>query len=236
MGTRQTGQSWPAGTFLSSLSSQDCQELLALGTTVDYAPNTVLLAEGTHDSQVVLIRSGIVKVYGVTAAGHSTLLAIRTAGDLIGELAAVDGEPRSSSILSATKVRVRRVDAPLFREFLHRHAAAADALQRAIAAKLRAATQFRVEVGSAPVRARLARILAHLASRYGRPDPDGAGQRIAVPLSQADLASLAAAGLPSVVRELAELRQRDLIRTGYRTIVVVDQARLQAYAESAASQ
>src|SRR6266508_1043164 len=80
---------WPAGSFLARLSPEDRKALLELGATRRYPPRTVLLREGDDTSHIAIIRSGLVKVTAATEGGREVLLAMRTAGDAIGELAAL---------------------------------------------------------------------------------------------------------------------------------------------------
>ena len=60
----------------------------------------------------MIIIDGYVKISAVTGDGAESLLAIRTAGDIIGELAAMDGLPRSATARAADAVIARVVTKP----------------------------------------------------------------------------------------------------------------------------
>ncbi|MFC7482138.1 cyclic nucleotide-binding domain-containing protein [Luedemannella flava] len=52
-----------------------------------------LMLLGESGTYVVVLTSGCVKVLGDPADGRTTLLAVRAAGDVVGELSVLDGEP-----------------------------------------------------------------------------------------------------------------------------------------------
>ncbi|MCD0451269.1 cyclic nucleotide-binding domain-containing protein [Actinocorallia sp. API 0066] len=96
---------------------------------------------------MLVLTGGCVKIVGVTPGGSAALLALRTGGDLVGELAALDGGPRSASALTARATPARLLSAEEFTHFLRDDPAASLAVHRSVAAKLRAATEYRVSFG-----------------------------------------------------------------------------------------
>ncbi|WP_204042828.1 Crp/Fnr family transcriptional regulator [Acrocarpospora phusangensis] len=211
---------WPATSLMGMLGGAEQHALLAKGVRRGFPAGETLVSEGDRRDEVYLLVSGFVKIFGNTYDGRQVLLSIRTTGDLIGELAALDGEPRSATVTAATKTETRMFGSETFRSFLDGHPSTAQAVQRYVNRKLRLATRHRIDVGGASVLVRLARVLDRLAVSHGRRTE--AGIRIEVPLSQVELAALVGAAEPSVHRALSELRQRGILVTGYRHIVVAD--------------
>jgi CRP/FNR family transcriptional regulator, cyclic AMP receptor protein len=109
----------------------------------------------------------------VSAAGHNVTLAVRPAGDMVGELAALDGRQRSATVTAATRTSVRSIGHAEFTAHLATRPAVSAAVQRSVVAELRQATRFRSDTNGSSVLARLARVLDHLGDRYGRPSPQG---------------------------------------------------------------
>lgn len=212
--------SWPPGTLLSALDAPDRAALLRLGSPRTFEPAETLISEGTAGGSSYLLLRGCVKVLASGADGRTVLLSIRVAGDLVGELAALDGKPRSASVVAATRTVARVITQPAFLRFLAERPAAARAVHEAVIAELRRATRHRISVNAAPATTRLARVLRHLVDAYGAPRDDGT--HIEVPLSQPELASLAGVSEPTVHRALTELRAREIVRTEYRHLVVSD--------------
>lgn len=217
-----------AGTLLATLSGPAAAELAALGTRRAFAAGSVLLRQGELSAHVYLLLGGVVKVTATTAEGGFALLAIRAAGDLVGELAGLDGQPRSATVTAAGSVAARVITQSVFNDFLNRHAEVGVAVSRSVAGKLRRATRWRIDFGGCEVRVRLARVLVELAAAYGERIP--AGIRIGVPLTQPELAALVGAAEPTVHQALAIFRRSGVIGTGYRSTTVLDLPALRAAA------
>jgi CRP-like cAMP-binding protein len=152
-------------------------------------------------------------------------------GDIIGELALVDGEPRSATV-TACQIEPSSavvVDQAVFRRFLDDYPSAAVLLARAIGKKLRWANRRRVEFGACSVKVRAARVIVELAAAYGRQLPYN-GTTIGTALSQGEFASLVGAAPQTIQRALRELRDAGLIDTGYRALVAMDLPGLRAVA------
>lgn len=224
---------WPAGSLLAALSRDDRAGLLGLGSLRTYGRDETLIREGDLGDTVLVLLSGLVKVSGDTYDGRTTVLAIRVAGDLVGELAGLDLGRRSATVTACTAVTVRSVDRAAFDGYLGSRPAAVIALQQSVAAKLRQATRLRIDLTGASAQVGLARVLHQLAERHGRPDPTGT--LIDVPLSESDLAAMIGVSLASVQRALAELKRLRLITRTYRRTVVTDPHGLLSFGQGGAA-
>jgi CRP/FNR family cyclic AMP-dependent transcriptional regulator len=215
---------WPIGTLLSRLSVRSRADLLALGVARRVADGHILLREGGAGSHVVLLREALAKVTAATSNGRSTLLGIRVSGDVVGEMSAVSGEPRSATVTACGPSWISVIPRRDFQPFLETHPDAAVQLTAMVSKRLRDSNRRRVDFASYPVKVRLARVIAEIASAHGTPTQ--AGIVIAVPLSQPELASLCGAAEITVQKALRELREDGLVVTGYRRVAVLDLPRL----------
>src|SRR5207248_2565503 len=163
--------------------------------------------------------TGTVKVSAIDG-NREPLLAIRGAGDLIGEMSVLQRRPRSATVVSCTTTTARVLSGTTFRTYLHHHPAAAIALAGMLGERLRWANDRRVDIAALDARARVRRVLVALAEAYGRPVPDGVD--LGAPLTQEDIASLAGVRLNTAEKTLRELSRASLVRLGYRHIVVRD--------------
>ncbi|MFF7211593.1 Crp/Fnr family transcriptional regulator [Streptomyces sp. NPDC008238] len=114
--------------YLARLEDGPRDDLLSLGLPQSRPPNTVVLHEGEPSSHVLLVLSGWLKVTASSANGHEALLGLRGPGDVVGELAAVDGSLRSARVSTLYAVRLVAVRSADFLPFLERHPRAAIAL------------------------------------------------------------------------------------------------------------
>lgn len=220
---------FPPRSFVGQLPDDLRGEFLRLGSPRSFSRGDVIVAEQDRSTEVYVILSGFVRVVNHTATGDAAMIAIRTRGDLIGELAALDGSPRLSTAMAAGAVKARVIDGPRLRAFAAAHPAVADAISRSVMAKFRAATRYRVATGQPSALARVALVLSHLADIYGRPVSNGV--LIDIPLPQHDLASLVGVAEKSVARAYRQLREAGAIAATYRRVLVRDLALLRRYAD-----
>jgi CRP/FNR family transcriptional regulator, cyclic AMP receptor protein len=191
---------------------------------------SALIREGDPSTYVVVLIDGWAKVIGATEEGGQALLALRSSGDLVGEQAALEDEPRSASVISAGASVGREIRQAEFLRLINERPDMAMAVSRALSAKLRWSTRRRIEYGGLPVPVRLARVLSELARLEGRRTPDGT--EIGFSLTQPEFAAMVGASEPSVHRVLRQFRDTGVIKTGYRRIVIRDPLALDAIAGS----
>ncbi|GGX45679.1 Crp/Fnr family transcriptional regulator [Streptomyces chryseus] len=199
-----------------ALPAEAGDALLALGSRRRYANGQQLLAEGDSTTHAILLVDASVKVSATTADGRSTLLAVRHSGDLVGEMAALDGRRRVATVTAVGAAKVQAISQQEFRDFLHRHPLALAAVSRQVVERLRAATRRRVDFAGVPVQVRLCRVLAEWCEENGSRSP------CRVALTQYELATLIGAAEVSVSRALRALAQEGVIRTGYRWVEIPD--------------
>lgn len=221
------------GTYLAAietyLSEQDVTDLCALGRSRRHPRGGILMLEGSDPEDVQLLRRGRVKISYDTEDGREVLLAVRGPGALLGELSAIDGEPRVATVTAIEDVEAVVVGVAEFQGFLHAHPEAAVGLLRVLTRRLRESDRKRVEFAAWDTLGRLARLLVELAGQHGRP-ADG-GVRIALPLSQQELAAWTASSREAVNKALRTMKARGWVSTQRRAVVVHDLAALRRRAE-----
>jgi CRP/FNR family cyclic AMP-dependent transcriptional regulator len=202
-----------------------------VGTVREYLPGEVLLQQGQLLDRVFVLVRGRVKVVSAAADGTEVMLGLRGAGELLGEVAAVEEGEVGASVIALEPVRARQVPTLDFRRFLEARPAAAVALVRVLTGRLREADRQRLQYAATTVLERLAAALLSLADRYGdQPAADGS-VRIGLRLTRAEIATMVAASPESVDRALRALRGRGVItRDDDRRLVVTDVATLRATA------
>jgi CRP/FNR family transcriptional regulator, cyclic AMP receptor protein len=217
---------WRPGTLLGQVPRAMRAELLGLGVEREYAAGAILMLQGSPKREALVLLRGFVKV-SMSVEGQSVLLAIRAQGDVVGDLAAVSGQHRSATVTACTPILARYVLPETLRDFLTRNRVAGELLNTLIIAQLVAANRRRVEFATRTVRERLARIIVELLDVCGEAGPGGAVQ-LPPWFGQSDLADLIGASVDTVQRGLRDLRKESLIKTGYRSLTVLDPAGLAA--------
>lgn len=194
-------------------------QLLPEGRLVHFSPGQKVFAEGDLSDHIVIISSGIVKITASTAIGREALLGLRGAGEMVGELAALDGSVRSATVRALDHVAARLIAASVFRRFLREHPDALLAVLAAVIARLREADRRRLEFAGFDVQDRVSLLLAELVGTHGEVGPDGE-VTIGLALSQEEIAGATGASREAVAKALRRLRDTGTISTGRRRIIV----------------
>lgn len=219
---------WLPGSFLGRLEPAVRAQILDLGVRRTFEAGQVLLHQDELSTHVYLLVSGVVKVTVGTAGGRTIFLSVRTAGEIVGELAATDDGPRTATVTACGVVQGREINVRDWRGLLATRASASAALQFVLTERLRAATSRRVELGEHPASVRVARILAYFIRRYGERQEHG--WQLGFPLTQPELAAAAECSVTSTQGALRNLRSSGVIETHYRWLVVRDLAALEDHA------
>jgi CRP/FNR family cyclic AMP-dependent transcriptional regulator len=219
-----TTAKWPADDpaigFLANLDPEQSEALREHGLVRAFRKGQAIFHQGGSSDRIVVLISGRVKVSTLTDDGKEIVLAFRGPGDLLGELSALDGEPRSASVEAIESVEALAIPASDFRSYLIAHPEVALLLLRMLSRRLRDADRKRVEYGAHDTVGRVAARLVELAERYG--EPVKRGMQIGLPISQEELAGWTGASREAVSKALQTLRKVGWVVTERRRITVLD--------------
>jgi CRP/FNR family cyclic AMP-dependent transcriptional regulator len=192
-----------------------------LATTMQrrlYKRGQVIFHQDDPGASVHVIESGRIKVVLATQEGEELLLRVLGEGELFGELALLDGRPRSATVIALEDTVTHVLERSSFLEFLRSHPDAALDLCRALAELIRRLTEQVEDLALLDVPRRLERKLLELADAHGESTPQGI--RIDVRLTQSELASMIGTSRASVNHYLASLEARGIIRRDGQRIVL----------------
>lgn len=206
--------------FWDHLTSDEANDLAQAGRRRDFRRGAVLFREAERSDSVMVLRSGRVKVSVDTANGTEVVLAVRGPGTILGELSAIDRQPRSATVTAIESVSAFALTLEEFETYLRGHGRVAVLLMRTLVGKLRDADRKRIEFGAHDTTGRVAARLVEMAERFGQPNADGI--RIALPFSQDELAGWIGASREAVSKALGTLRSAGTIRTSRMSVVVLD--------------
>ena len=167
-----------------------------------------LLEQNDVGTDIYFLSSGAVRVLITPTPDREVILADINAGGYFGEMAAIDGQPRSAGILAVTDATIACMPAVVFREVLHKFPDVSEQLLRQLVARIRALDQRVNEFSSMHVKHRIYSELL----RRSRPDP--ADQHRAVvspPPVHADIAARVSTRREMVARELKALERAGLL-------------------------
>jgi len=178
-------------------------------------------------SDVFFVVSGAVHVM-IQSAGREVLLRHIEAGEFFGELAAIDGQPRSSGILATTDATIARMNPSVFRETVHSHPNVCEALLALLTGQVRMLANRVNEFSTLNIQHRICAELLRL-SRPG----DGPRGIVSPPPRHAEIAARVSTRRETVTRELKLLERAGLIERRRGALVLTDRDRLRRDIEHA---
>lgn len=212
---------WPPLSLVAQLTEPERIALLTAGSPVKFPDDGILVLQGDPGDGLFVLTDGMVKVTVAAESGTETMLAVRSRGDLIGEFAVLDGEPRTATARAVGAVSAIRISRARFAEFGQRCPAAQTTITKSLVAKMRAATERHAAERTWGARERVAQVLYELAEDYGEQAADGAVV-IPLPITQSELGELAGVAVSTTERVLGDLRKEGVIATRYRKIAIRD--------------
>jgi len=195
--------------LLSELPARLSTELFAGAELVRLPAGRVLFRAGDPGNGCYRVEDGLLKVTMVSRSGAERILAFLGKGAIVGELAVLDGRPRSASVVAVRDAAVRFLSNAAFEAFAEKHPELYKSLVRLLAERLRETDTTVAAASFLSLKGRMARILLELAEHFGKEVGPG---RIVIrqKIRQTDLAAMAGIARENVTRILNDWERRKL--------------------------
>lgn len=205
--------------LLSALPDKLAAGLLAQAKPVKLAADQTLFVAGDPGDGCYRIDEGLLKVSIASETGAERILAILGAGAIVGDLAMIDGKPRSATVTALRDCKLSFVSRTMFDAFGAKQPEIYKYLLTLLAARLRATDEIVAAGSFLPLQGRVARALLDLAKAFGN---DVGGGRVVIrqKVSQSDVAAMAGIARENVSRILNDwMREKVISRlSGYYCI------------------
>ncbi len=215
------------GRWFSSLSPSLKHDILRCAFVKRYPDGALINARGDPPELWVACAKGAVRVSSTTLTGKQVTLTYVEPGVWFGDVAMFDGDERTHDAFAhgaTTLLCVARAD---FHKILAQHTELYEALLRLQARRIRLLFGQVEDLNTLPLRARLAKQLAHLVRSYGVPSLSADDEiRISLQLAQEELAQLLGASRQRVNQELKTMERDGVIRIEAAGLVVRDRPAL----------
>lgn len=212
--------------LFEGLDEEDVTSLASLFSLKQYKKGSTIFFEGDAGDALYVVQSGYVKIYQLAEDGREKTLALFGEGDFFGEMAILDGEPRSAIAETLEKTELLVLERHDFMKMVDANPRMSAALIKELAGRLRRTNAQVMDVVFRDVRGRLIHALIDLAEDHGI--PSGAGIKIDLKLTHQELANLVGTARETVTRMLAELQDAGIVTIEGRFLVVPDPAELNA--------
>ena len=191
-----------ANALLVGLPAAKVDDLARECTWRNYAAGMQIISRESDDRDLYLIVSGRVRVTTYSAAGRQVTFRDLGSGEFFGDLAAIDGLPRSADIVALESTLLAAMSPPLFWRLLHEEPTVAERMLRRLAALVRRLSDRVIALSTHSVQHRIIAELLRLAREAGIKANTA---RIDPAPKHADLASQVSTYREQVTRELSAL-------------------------------
>jgi CRP-like cAMP-binding protein len=224
-----------AGRWFSSLSASLRHDILRQARVKRFKDGVQIYARGDLPHEWFACAKGAVRMSSSSLTGRQTTLTYLEPGAWFGAMSTFLDEPRTRDAHAHGETTLVSVSKEGFHSILSTHTEFYEALLRLQAQRIRQIYGLVEDLNTLPLRARLAKQLAHLSRSYGIPTHDDPmGVRIGLQLVQEELAQLLGASRQRVNQELKRMEREDCcIRVEPLGLVVCNHEALQAIVSEA---
>ncbi|MEC9431682.1 MAG: Crp/Fnr family transcriptional regulator [Pseudomonadota bacterium] len=215
---------FPSGTLLGSLPEATVARLSARWRVFPVGKGGLVIGSEETSDDFFLVLHGAARAAVYTANGRELIFVDVGRGDCFGELAAIDGAPRSANVVALEPLSVARLSSREFHALLREDEAFCTAMLQLLSGKLRRLTRQLTEYAALTGPQRICGELLAMAKRH-RTGPDAA--QVPHPVTQAELSRIVFTNRETVTREVARLKGKNLLSWSRSAIQVPSIARLE---------
>ncbi len=218
--------------FLRSLPADAVEDLAKRCQWHRYGPQQLIVGQEDETRDVFFIVRGKVRVIVYAASGKEVSFRDLGAGQMFGELSAIDGQPRSATVVALQDALMARMPPAVFLAMLERHPQIARRVMHYLVGLVRALSERVFEFSTLAVKNRIHAELLRLAREAGASNKGP--QRISPAPTHAEIASRISTHREAVTRELNELVRAGLLERCSGGLIIRDVARLARLVEDVA--
>ena len=208
--------------LFQSLSHDDSESLSASLKRRLLKKGEALFRKGDEGTSLYIVKSGSVKIVLPSDLGDEVAPAILSEGDCFGEMALLDGMPRSADAVALEPSELLALNQKNFLAFLKGNETAIQSILSYLSMRLRKTDDLLEDAHFLNIPTRLARRLVELSGKYGYQKDEGEPVQIDLRLTQKDLASIVGATRESINKELRILREKGLVNTEGNTLQILN--------------
>ncbi|MGB0682020.1 MAG: Crp/Fnr family transcriptional regulator [Magnetovibrionaceae bacterium] len=188
-----------------------------------YEAQEQILDQQADGSDVCFVVTGRVRIVNYSLSGREVTLDDVEAGGYFGELAALDGEPRSASAMALVPTLIASLPAPVFVETLADHPDVALALMRRMAHIVRASTERIMDLSTLGANNRVHAELLRQARKAVESDriADGKPELRPIPI-HGEIASRVSTTRETVARVMNDLARQGIVQRTREALVIQD--------------
>jgi CRP-like cAMP-binding protein len=216
--------------LFQGMTERELDMLLALTTTKKLKKRALLFRKGEPGNALFAVMEGRLRAIGEGRDGKEVVFNFMDPGDVIGEIALLDQQPRSASVQAVADSTLLTLHRRDLIPFLERNPKAAIKLAVVLVKRVRHLSELMEDTVFLGLPSRLAKKLLSLAQRYGKPAAGG-GVRIEQKLPQHELGELVGTSRESINKTLRQWGEEHLVRYEKGYVTILDPDRLEDLAD-----
>ncbi|MBL4720725.1 MAG: Crp/Fnr family transcriptional regulator [Alphaproteobacteria bacterium] len=210
-------------TLLSDLSDADRAALETRCRWREYSAHELIIDRQSTSQDIFLITRGKVRIVNYSLSGREVAFDDIGVGSHFGELAAVDGEPRSANVVALENTKVAIMSPAVFRSMLIEHPHVALSMMVRMARIIRTSTERIMDLSTLGANNRVYAELLRLAKEGDQDDNTATIKPIPI---HGDIASRVSTTRETVARVLSSLSRIKLVKREASALVIMDMDRL----------
>jgi CRP/FNR family transcriptional regulator, cyclic AMP receptor protein len=214
--------------LFAGLSQDELQTIAQIIKQQHYARNRVIIRAGERGSVFFLLTAGVVRVSVAENQGKEIILGVLYPNDFFGEMALLDGLPRSATVTALVDSQVLMISRKDFLDCVRRVPQIATKMIVTLSLRLRRTDQKVGTLVFLKAPRRVARTLLELAQAQGQPSP--AGVVVQLLFTRRELAELAGVSRETFSRLLTRFQQLGVLSIDRRKLLVHDLRKLEELA------
>ena len=208
-----------ANTIFATATADDIKQLISFAHQVEYHTNELILAQHDPSVDAFLVLSGRLLAVLHSSDGREVAYDEIRPGQLFGELAALDGKPRSVSVYAAETASLVCIPAPALHEFLAASPNSAMALMQEMSARIRKLTDRNFQMVVYNVEQRVKAFIVRMAVDAGQLRQNG----VLFPfLTHAQIATRIGTNREAVSRTLSQLTKEGVVRSQRQKLEIIN--------------
>jgi CRP/FNR family transcriptional regulator, cyclic AMP receptor protein len=196
--------------LFAGASPDDIDAVAGLAVEQRFRDGESIFSRGAPGEGMLIVLQGSIRLSIVSVEGRELILREAAPGDVLGEIAVLDGGRRSADASAVGPVVAGFIAQAAFARLLAARPSLLMPILQVLCARLRDTTDQLESIALYPLEARLARFLLWHVKRYGKTRADGA-RSAPLTISQSAIASFVGASRPKVNRLLAAFEERGAI-------------------------
>lgn len=215
--------------ILSPLSQRDWEKVKHLFIEKHFGKDDYIFFEGDPSSWLGVVLEGRVKMIKHSEAGKDVVLDVISPGEMLGEVAAFNGEPYPATAQAMEPTVVASIHQDDYLRLLSQYPALALRVIEELGHRLRDAQNMIKSMAVERVERRIARVLLKLAATTGSSNEDGIV--IELLLTRQDIADMAGTTVETAIRTMSKFRKNGLVQTKRGQVIILEPHELVRIAE-----